>query len=52
MADRKHMALILAIGGLLTLISLAHTVHTYATCDGTVVRGLLILECLEEARRG
>ena len=52
MADRNYMALILAIGAMLTLIALAHTAHTYATCDGTVVRGLLVLECLEGARNG
>jgi hypothetical protein len=36
----------------LVVASIAHTLHTVATCDATVVRGLLWMECLEEARRG
>ena len=43
-----------AMGAWLMLIaaSIAHTVHTIATCDGTAVRGVFWMECVEEARRG
>ena len=54
MADMKRLAVWLLAGAFVVVVvaSIAHTVHTIATCDGTAVRGLLWMECVEEARRG
>lgn len=54
MADIKRLAVWLLAGAFVALVvaSIAHTVHTIATCDGTAVRGLLRMECVEEHHRG
>jgi hypothetical protein len=43
---------ILLIIAIATIALVVHAAHTILTCNGTVVRGVISFQCLQEADRG
>ena len=39
------------LGMALLVAAVAHLAYVAVTCDGTLVRGVLSMQCVEEARR-